>query len=52
VIFAFVVHIGITGNALQEDLDEFLSSGVNEILVKPITKAKLIDVLNAQCNRD
>jgi len=37
--------LGITGNALQEDIATFLHQGADHILLKPITKAKLIDTL-------
>jgi len=37
--------LGITGNALQEDITTFLHQGADHILLKPITKAKLIDTL-------
>ena len=39
------VVIGITGNALPEDLDNFRQHGANIVLTKPLTNAKLIDVM-------
>lgn len=39
------VIIGITGNALPEDIQRFLESGAEEVLVKPITADKLEDSL-------
>mmetsp|Transcript_17069 Transcript_17069/g.23459 ORF Transcript_17069/g.23459 Transcript_17069/m.23459 type:complete len:922 (+) Transcript_17069:41-2806(+) len=39
------VVIGITGNALQEDVATFLQQGADQILIKPITKSKLLDSL-------
>ena len=37
---------GITGNALPEDIDFFVSNGANHVVVKPLSRAKLMDVLN------
>ena len=31
----------VTGNALTEDVDAFLAAGANEVLTKPVSKAKL-----------
>ena len=39
------VVIGITGNALPEDLDNFRQHGANIVLTKPLTNAKLIDAM-------
>jgi len=36
------VILGITGNALPEDLLTFRESGVNDVLIKPLSKAKLL----------
>lgn len=33
---------GVTGNALEEDIVLFLNSGVNCVIIKPLTKEKLI----------
>ena len=30
------IVVGVTGNALEEDRESFLKSGVNEVLVKPL----------------
>jgi CheY-like chemotaxis protein len=38
-------HKGITGNALPEDIDFFVSSGANQVVTKPLSKAKLLDAL-------
>eukprot|EP00597_Dinobryon_sp_UTEXLB2267_P009324 CAMPEP_0170096594 /NCGR_PEP_ID=MMETSP0019_2-20121128/28692_1 /TAXON_ID=98059 /ORGANISM="Dinobryon sp., Strain UTEXLB2267" /LENGTH=801 /DNA_ID=CAMNT_0010318641 /DNA_START=556 /DNA_END=2961 /DNA_ORIENTATION=- len=43
------VIIGITGNALPADIAKLISSGVNEVVLKPLTKAKLIDALLRNC---
>ena len=41
------IHItGITGNVLAEDIHHFVSNGANEVLPKPLTKAKLLSALN------
>jgi len=39
------VVIGITGNALPEDLETFRQLGANIVLTKPLTNAKLIDAM-------
>ena len=39
------VIVGITGNALPEDIQRFLDSGAEDVLVKPITADKLEDCL-------
>ena len=39
------VVIGITGNALPEDLNNFRDHGANVVLTKPLTNAKLIDAM-------
>ena len=39
------VIIGVTGNAMSEDAESFLSSGLDKLLFKPIKSAALIDAL-------
>ena len=39
------VVIGITGNALPEDLDTFRDHGANLVLTKPLTNAKFLDAI-------
>ena len=39
------VVIGITGNALPEDLDTFRNHGADVVLTKPLTNAKLLDAM-------
>eukprot|EP01036_Dinobryon_divergens_P042023 gene42023-biopygen33699 len=34
--------IGVTGNALPSDINHFMSSGANKVLVKPIVSAEKI----------
>jgi CheY-like chemotaxis protein len=34
--------LGITGNALPEDMRIFKESGVDDVLIKPLSKAKLL----------
>jgi CheY-like chemotaxis protein len=36
---------GITGNALSKDIETFRAAGADEIITKPITKAKLVESL-------
>eukprot|EP00597_Dinobryon_sp_UTEXLB2267_P001122 CAMPEP_0170073540 /NCGR_PEP_ID=MMETSP0019_2-20121128/10938_1 /TAXON_ID=98059 /ORGANISM="Dinobryon sp., Strain UTEXLB2267" /LENGTH=64 /DNA_ID=CAMNT_0010283133 /DNA_START=45 /DNA_END=236 /DNA_ORIENTATION=+ len=40
-----LIFSGITGNALPHDVAHFLESGANEVIIKPLTKAKLVDAL-------
>lgn len=35
----------MTGNALPEDIAIFVAKGANEVITKPLTKAKLLDAL-------
>lgn len=37
--------ISVTGNALQEDIDHLLRSGVDRVLTKPVSRQQLIDTL-------
>lgn len=37
--------VGCTGNALREDQDEYLSSGANAIIAKPVHQAAVIEHL-------
>ena len=37
--------IGITGNALPEDLAYFKDHGANRVITKPLTNAKLMDAI-------
>ena len=37
---------GITGNVLTEDIDAFISGGANEVISKPLTKAKLLSAMD------
>ena len=37
--------IGVTGNALPEDIAKFIACGANKVLTKPLTKAKLFEAL-------
>jgi len=39
------IIIGITGNALKEDIATFINSGVNEVIIKPLTQSKLFNCL-------
>ena len=39
--------IGITGNALPKDMDFFVSSGADQVVTKPLSRAKLMDALNS-----
>ena len=39
--------IGITGNALPADIAEFITSGADTVIIKPLTKSKLVECINA-----
>ena len=41
------VVIGVTGNALPEDLAYFKNHGADEVITKPLTNAKLIGAIRA-----
>lgn len=41
--------IAVTGNALLEDCEAFLSVGANEVLTKPVSKAKLEAAISKYC---
>mmetsp|Transcript_9907 Transcript_9907/g.13587 ORF Transcript_9907/g.13587 Transcript_9907/m.13587 type:complete len:940 (-) Transcript_9907:315-3134(-) len=41
------VIIGITGNALPSDIAEFTTAGADTVIIKPLTKSKLVDCINA-----
>ena len=35
----------MTGNALPADVSKFIESGANEVIIKPVTKTKLVECL-------
>jgi CheY-like chemotaxis protein len=39
------VVIGITGNALPQDMENFRDHGANMVLTKPLTNTKLMDAM-------
>jgi hypothetical protein len=41
------VILGVTGNGLQTDIDNFLRSGVDRVLLKPLNISKFEDALNS-----
>jgi len=40
--------IGVTGNGLPEDIDNFISHGANHVLVKPLKGPKLVSLLRSE----
>jgi len=45
------VILALTGNALQEDQDELLRAGANQVLVKPVSRKQLLDAVQKQLPR-
>jgi len=43
--------VGITGNALPQDIATFLESGVDEVLLKPLSRKKLLDSLESHLRK-
>jgi CheY-like chemotaxis protein len=41
--------IGVTGNALQEDVDDFLANGADIVIIKPLTSKKFTEAVE-QCD--
>ena len=44
------VIVGVTGNALQEDIDAFVRNGANTVLKKPITAKQLLSYLSSSAD--
>ena len=38
--------IGVTGNALQEDIDTFISNGADKVLIKPVNIEQLLSIIS------
>ena len=43
---------GVTGNAFQSDIDDFLSHGVNEVLIKPLSMERYSYIVHCILNKD
>lgn len=41
--------IAVTGNTMPEERDTFMKSGANDVILKPLTKVKLMDLLAEHC---
>jgi len=41
--------VGVTGNVLQSDQDEFLQAGAKQILQKPVDRIQLLKACNTHC---
>lgn len=39
--------IGVTGNVMKEDVDQFLSVGATEVIGKPLKLEKLYDLISS-----
>lgn len=42
--------VGVTGNALNEQRQDFIAHGATEVIAKPLSKDVLIDILRSRCN--
>jgi len=42
--------IGLTGNSLEEDVQEFLNAGAKQVLIKPCKKTDIFGALSSVCN--
>lgn len=40
--------IGVTGNIMQEDVDQFLSVGATEVIGKPLKLEKLYELISSE----
>ncbi len=38
--------VGVTGNALPDDIARYIASGANEVITKPLTKSKLLEAIS------
>ena len=38
--------VGVTGNAMQHDIDHFLSKGADQVMIKPVDILSLLKVVN------
>ena len=43
--------VAVTGNAVDEDIQDFLDAGAQHCVVKPMTPAKLADILSCFSSR-
>lgn len=43
------VILGVTGNGLQTDIDKFMASGVDRVLLKPLNMTKFEAALSSKC---
>ena len=43
--FLLLINEGVTGNALAQDMEAFISKGADQVITKPLTKTKLMNVL-------
>jgi len=39
------MYAGVTGNGLPEDIARFVSHGADEVVLKPLTRSKLLDTI-------
>ena len=42
---------GVTGNAFQSDIDDFIAHGVNEVLIKPLSVERYSYIVNCILNK-
>jgi CheY-like chemotaxis protein len=42
--------LGVTGNALQHDIDEFIKHGADKVYLKPLGDSSYEGIFNGECD--
>lgn len=42
----YMCIVGVTGNALPDDIARYIANGANEVITKPLTKSKLLAAIS------
>lgn len=42
----YICIVGVTGNALPDDIARFIANGASEVITKPLTKSKLLGAIS------